>query len=169
MIDLNTVAAVVGALTGVVALLVSYLTHHRVQTIKSLDLRVELRKQIAEVTATINELPDLLTRSRKSRDAVLSALGTFRTGHHEQWKVTWAGDLETARGFADQLPSADDKFLKAKPHELEQRLLDVHALGLKATRLRDKYLAELASDDRDRDHLRASMCDRVNQAREGSR
>lgn len=150
------ITSILGAITGIAALVFSYVNHRRLQKIKALDLRIELRKQVAEVRAMIDGLPELLERARKSRDAVLAALGTLLTGYHQQvWKPACASDIETAKKLAVGVPAADETFQRASHQELEEKLLEIHALGLKAKQLRDKYLAELASDDRDREHIRA--------------
>lgn len=156
MPDPQIVTSILGAITGIAALVFTYINYRRLQKIKSLDLRIELRKQVAEVRAVIDGLPELLERAGKSRDAALSALGTLLTGYHQQvWKPAFASDIETAKNLATELPAADEVFQRASHQELEERLLEIHALGLKGKQLREKYLAELASDDRDREHIRA--------------
>jgi hypothetical protein len=153
---IGAVTGIVGAVTGIAGFVLGYVSYRRSQKLKSLDLRLELNRRLAEVRTTISELPDLLHRSKQSRDSVLAALGTFRTGAHTVWTTHWKNDLAEAQDLAKELPPADERFQQATHDDLEGQLLAVHALELKSGRIRDKYLEALAADDRDRDHIQAN-------------
>ena len=152
---IGAVAGIVGAITGIAGFVLGYISYRRSQQIKALDLRLELRKQASDLRAMVEELPDLLQRSRQSRMAVLSATGMLRTGAFEVWKAAWESDMVGARALASELPSASDNYQNSKHRDLEGKLVEVHALASKATGLRDKYLGELVADDKEREHIRA--------------
>jgi hypothetical protein len=154
---IGAITGIIGAVTGIAGAVLGYVSYRRSQQIKALDLRLELRRQVADVRAIIAELPNLLKRSKRSREAVLSALGTLRTGSHESWTAAWKNDWRVADGLARELPPGNENYDDATHQELENRLLDVHALGLQAGRLRDKYLQALAEDDREEEHIQANM------------
>ena len=151
----GAVTGLIGTITGIAGLVLGYISYRRSQQIKALDLRLELRKQVSDVRATVEALPDLLQRSRGSRVAVLSATGLLRTGAFENWKAACENDIASARAMARELPSADNNYQDSTHGDLEGKLVEVHALGSKAIRLRDKYLGELAADDKEREHIRA--------------
>jgi hypothetical protein len=69
----------------------------------------------------------------------------------------WEGDMGAARSMAGDLPDANKDYSGATHHELESSLVAVHALAGRAARLRDKYLAELAANDKQREEIRADV------------
>lgn len=152
---IGAITGIVGAVTGIAGFVLGYISYHRSQQLKALDLRLELRKQVSDLRASVEQLPDLLQRSRQSRTAVLAATGLVRTGAFESWKTTWESDMAAALALAGDLPSASDNYQDSKPGDLEAKLVEVRALAFKALRLRDKYLGELAADDKEREHIRA--------------
>jgi hypothetical protein len=160
---IGAVTGIVGAITGLAGFVLGWTNYRRLQQIKALDLRLELRKQVSDIRAVVEALPDLLERSRASRSAVVAATG-FRTGAFETWKAALESDLMTAQALASELPDADETYQRSKHQNLETKLVEVHALAAKAARLRDKYLTALASDDKEREHIRADARLRLNPA-----
>src|SRR6266850_1567817 len=71
----TTVLSYVGAVTGIVGSILGYLGYRQSRQIKSLDLRLELRKSVSDLRATVEELPGLLQRARESRAAINAARG----------------------------------------------------------------------------------------------
>jgi hypothetical protein len=159
---IGAVTGIVGAITGLAGFVLGWTNYRRLQQIKALDLRLELRKQVSDVRTVVEALPDLLERSRKSRSAVLAAKGLLQTGAFKIWKAALESDLKTAQALARELPDTDETYQRSKHQNLETKLVEVHALAVKAARLRDKYLTELASDDKEREHIRADASLRWN-------
>jgi len=153
----TTVLSYVGAVTGIVGSILGYLGYRQSRQIKSLDLRLELRKSVSDLRATVEELPGLLQRARESRAAINAARGILNTGAFEAWKETWEADITAARGLGAELPDSTDTFHRTGQSHLEAKLVAMHALAKRAGKLRDKYLEELSEDDRQRDHLREDM------------
>ena len=154
---IGAVTGIVGTITGLAGFVLGWTSYRRSQQIKALDLRLELRKQASDVRAAVEELPDLLERSRASRSAVLAAMGVLKSGAFETWKAALESDLKTAQDLARELPDADETYQLSKHQNLETKLVEVHALAAKATRLRNKYLTELAYDDKEREHIRPDV------------
>jgi hypothetical protein len=153
----TTVLSCVGAVTGIVGSILGYLGYRQSRQIKSLDLRLELRKSVSDLRATVEELPGLLQRARESRAAINAARGILHTGAFEAWKKTWEADIATARGLGAELPGSTDTLHRAGQSHLEAKLAAMHTLAKRSGKLRDKYLGELSEDDRQRDHLREDM------------
>jgi hypothetical protein len=154
---IGAVTGIVGATTGLAGLVFSWINYQRAQQIKALDLRLELRKQVCEVRAVVDELADLLQRSRKSRLAVRAAKGSAQSGAVVGWIAEWESDLKAAHDLAREVPNSDETYQHSEHPSLETKLVEVHALATKAARLRDKYQKELASDDREREDIRADI------------
>ena len=159
---IGAVTGIVGAITGLAGLLLGWTNYRRLQQIKALDLRLELRKQVSDVRAVVEALPDLMERSRASRNAVLAALGLAQSGASETWKATWESDRKAAQALAREVPDANETYHCLKHQDLETKLVEVHALATKAEGPRDKYRTALESDDKEREHIRADVRARFN-------
>ena len=154
--DIGTVTGIVGAITGPAGCVIGWISYRRSQQIKTLDLRLELRKQVSGVRVDIEALPALFERARASRIAVRSAMGRGQqSGDNLIWNAELENDLKTVQALACELPDAKETYQRSKPQKLENKLVEVHALAAKAAQLRNKYETALASDDKDRDHIRA--------------
>jgi chromosome segregation ATPase len=155
---IGTVTGIVGAISGHVGLVLGCANYRRLQQIKALDLRLELRKQVSDVRADIEALPALLDRARASRSAVRAAMGRGQqSGDNMIWKAELENDLKTMQALACELPDAKEMYQRSKPQKLENKLVEVHGLAAKAAQLRNKYETALAYDDKDRDHIRADV------------
>ena len=161
--SLTIIGAIVGTITGVAGFVLGCVNYRRLRQIKSLDLRLELRRQVLDLHTIVKGLSDLLSRSMQSRTNVRSALGTLGGGDFKTWKTSLASDMTAAGALSSDLPSASDTYKKLKPGDLEAKLVEVHVLTSTATQLRDKYREELAADDRARDHIRADSRNRARQ------
>jgi hypothetical protein len=151
------VTGIVGAITGPAALVLAWISYRRSQQFKRLDLRLELRKQVSGLRAVVEALPELSERTRLSRTAVLAAMGLSQSGPFLSFKAAWESDLKAAQDLARELPDADETYQRLKHQDLETKLVEVHALATRAAGLRDKYLASLASDTKNREHIRADV------------
>ena len=65
------------------------------------------------------------------------------------------------QALAGELPDANETYQRSIPKNLENKLVEVHALAAEATQFRNKYETALASDDKDRDYIRANVHRRV--------
>ncbi|MHB8302503.1 MAG: hypothetical protein ACYDC6_06640 [Acidobacteriaceae bacterium] len=155
---IGTVTGIVGAITGLVGLVLGWINYRRLQQIKALDLRLELRKHVSDVRAEVEALPTLLERAQASRRAVRAAMGRGQqSGDNVIWKDELGNDLKIVQALARELPDAKETYQRSEHQKLENKLVEVHALAVKVARLRDKYETALASDDKDRDHIRADV------------
>src|ERR1035438_99375 len=136
---IGTLTGIVGAITGLVGLVLGWTNYTRLQQIKALDLRLELRKLVSDVRADIEALPALLERARVSRSAVRAAMGRGQqSGDNVIWKAELENDLKTVQALACELPDAKETYQRSKPQKLENKLVEVHALvakDRKSTRL----------------------------------
>lgn len=153
---IGTVTGIVGAITGPAGCVIGWISYRRSQQIKTLDLRLELRREILGVRVEIEALSSLLERAQMSRSAVSAAMGIGQQSSANQiWKVKWENDVKALRCLARELPDAKETYERSKPKELENKLVEIHALAAKAAQLRNRYETALASDDKDRDRIRS--------------
>lgn len=152
---IGAVTGILGAITGIAGAIMGYISYRRSGEIKALDLRLELRKLEREWRTTINELPSYLEQIKKSHAAVASATGLYGSGAFKAWCMAWEEDMESAKsmlvGFQNYRLICDSN----SHAELEATLADLHIRNDAAKRLHAKYTAVLASDDREREHIRA--------------
>ena len=94
--------------------------------------------------------------------AVLAARGFAQSGIGNSWKADCETDLQAVQALACEVPRPDESFQLLKQEDLETRLVEIHALTMKAAGLRDKYSTALASDDKEREQIRADARARFN-------
>jgi hypothetical protein len=153
---LGAVTGVAGMVTGIVGAVMGYIAYRRSGEMKALDLRLQLRKAESDLRDIVERMPHLIDEARGSRLAVTSALGTLRSGAVDSFKSRCESDIALARSLGRELPPADRDYLDSDYRALEARLVQVHGLTARAVNLRDRYLSEIAKDDKDREHIRAS-------------
>ncbi len=116
---------------------------------------------MSDVRADIEALPTFLEGALASRSAVSAAMGALQSDASGIWKAALETDLTTVEALARELPDADETFQHSKPQKLENKLVEVHALAVKAARLQGKYETAFASDDKERDRIRADVRTRL--------
>jgi len=141
--------------TGIAALVLSYIASRRVRAYKTLDLRLEVRKGYSDLNTLLKqELPSLLDCALNSRVAVATARGFALGGGFEAWKTSVRNDLAAVQALARELPDTHLDYRDSNVQELESKLVEINAMKRRATALHDKYRGELEADDRDRDRIR---------------
>jgi len=153
----GVVTGVIGTITGVAGAIMGYISLRHSKQLKALDLRLELRKADSDLCADVQGLLALLELAKKSHDWVAAATGMLKSGASQQWTSDWEEDFAAVRALEGEVPEVDATYTSATPHELESKLVAVHTLASRAARLREKYRARLAADDRERDHLREDL------------
>jgi hypothetical protein len=154
---IGAATGILGAITGAAGCITGLESLRRSQQTQARDLRLELRKRLSDIRGDVDALPALFERARLSRSAVRSAMGRGpQSGDNVIWKGELENDLKTVQALTRELPDASETYQSSKPQELEDKLVEAHSLAAKAAHLRNKYETALASDDKDRDHIRAN-------------
>lgn len=148
---------IIGAITGISGAIMGYVSYRRSNSLKSLDLRLELKKAVNNVQSNFSQLEKLIERANKSREAVASAMGRLRSGIMEKWKQEVEADKSTVKLLHQNAPVVDKSYDDLTPKELESALVEAHQLQVQVDELRKKYDAAIQADDEDRKHIRESV------------
>lgn len=148
---------VVGAITGIAGAVMGYVSYRKIDGIKTLDLRLELRRAANDTRASLSALERLLEYSNRSRKAVASATGRFRSGMMQKWSEEYASDNTLVAGIQVSVPDLDENYDQLTHQELEQKLVAVHSLQNQIKSLSDKYNAAVVSDDEDRRQIKEDI------------
>jgi hypothetical protein len=147
-------SGIIGAITGIAGAIMGYIGYRRSNRIKSLDLRLELRKAVTDVQTDMDRLRTLIDKANKSRQAVFVARGLSRSGPMERWKGEVADDKAKTGELFKRAPKAENPYGKLQMKELESELVAVHKLKGEVKRLLDKYSDVIRSDDEERKQIR---------------
>ncbi|WP_223573884.1 hypothetical protein [Xanthomonas citri] len=152
----GAVAGVIGAITGVAGALLALLAFRRTGQLKSLDMRLELRRTESTLQSDIHDLLPLLERSKTSRTRLASAQSMLNSGATKHWFSQWSADM----AIADELVSSSsvldvDCFLMSQT-ELESRLVTVYKLQRRVSDLTNKYEQFLIEDEAGREQVQTN-------------
>ena len=127
MTDFATIAGIVGAITGAVALIVSIKSHVRVNAMKALDLRLELGKAFNNLDVVQSGIVGYLDSVHKSHLHVLAATGRNQSGAMKLFEEDFAKDKVRLKGFMASQPKRESSYDRYSPDELEKYLTAVHS------------------------------------------
>ena len=156
------VSGLIGAATGIAGGIMAYKSSREVNKIKSLDLRLELRKAVTDITTSYTNLNGLIDSANKSRISMAAATGRFHSGMMELWNNELETDKTTIAQIGETIPTDEEDYKDLNTAELEAKLVDVHRLQGEVTQLADKYHAAMDEDKRQGDHIREDMRARLN-------
>lgn len=148
---------IIGAITGIAGAIMGYVGYRTGTSLKSLDLRLELKKAANDVQSNLSQLDKLIGHANQSREAVASATGRYKSGMMEKWKQEVEADKNTAKQLLQNAPAADKSYDDLTPRELESTLVEVHRLQVQVDGLRNKYDAAVRADDEERKHIREDV------------
>lgn len=159
MLFVGTATGIIGAATGIAGAVMGWIAFRRSNQMKSLDLRLELRKAINEVERAVVEANELLPTANKSRERVSAARGLHGSGAMKLWEEQFRNDHAALLELAARKPNAT-ALEDLKPEELEAQLAEVHKLQLSLSAIVNKYKSTIAEDDQHRAELRQAMLNR---------
>ena len=146
--------AYIGAVTGVVAMIISVISYRRVSAMKSLDLRLEAHRTRNNAHAALDNLVELREDAINSRKAVAAAIGMSFSGAMEKWQNQWDQDKEGIKAFSSAVPGTDVDFDSLSPKDLEARIVALHRTQGSIETMIKRYQADLLSDENQRNQIR---------------
>lgn len=151
-----------GMVTGIVGAILVYLGYRKSKQIKALDLRIELKRAVANIIFDFKNLREQMEKGNKSRMAVAAAMGFLNSGRMNKWKKGFEYDQKAANELAKELPDEDTYYDHLDTNELEAKLIESHKIQRKIQKLSEKYSEEITRDDEQRKQIRENMRSRIN-------
>jgi hypothetical protein len=155
-VAVSTVTGAIGAITGVVALLVSAKNYSRVSAMKALDLRLELGRTWDNLDLVLAGIEGYLDYVHQSHERVLAATGRLRSGEMQLFSQEFEADKARLRGLLATQPKREVEYGMYTPAELERVIASVHTFQVQVSSIRGKYQKILDTDDERRTELRAA-------------
>ena len=151
------VTGVVGMLTGIAGMVTALATYRRVSHMKTLELRLELKRVENETRTVLGQLPALIGQAQGSRTSVLVAAGGLGSSAQVAWHQGFERDRVDVDALVKALPAPGDDYRALGADELESRLAAIDALRTRAARIRDKCYGTIAEDEKSREQLQPTQ------------
>lgn len=135
--------------TGIAGLVLGYLGYRRSNAIKSLDLRVELRKSIQNLNSIKITLKRKLDSALSARYNAESLNTGLQRSEITKWHINYESDLRAYEELENQIPPDSEFFNSFGPEKLESELLRVNQLIERMTLLIRNY-EELTEQENER-------------------
>ena len=153
---------IVGAITGVSGAIMGYISYRKSSQNKVLDLRLELKKAVANINSDFKILLEQMIDGDKSRMRVSSAIGMLKSGNTVKWKKELEADQATANTIEKYLPSENSNYDTLDPKSIEEKLIETYKIHQKITILSQKYREAMKWDDEQRRNIQENMRARIN-------
>jgi hypothetical protein len=160
---------IIGAITGIAGAIMGYASFRKTRSIKSMDLRIELRKAINELRLNLDQLNKVIEQANGSRRAVAAAMGVSSSSMMDHWTQSVQADKLAVQKLSEEVPAAKDDYDASDFKVLEARLVAVHQIQIQVDALLSKYNAALQSDKEKREHLRQQSAARLSNIINGPR
>jgi hypothetical protein len=149
----GAITGIIGAITGVIGAVLGLRGYRHAKAIKSLDLRIELKKYANDARLELSDLSKFIDKVHGSHVNVSAVIGTLNSGGMEAWKEQRARDAKEVRALGDDLPPADRDYAQLPDADLEAQLVAVHKTLSRARQLRQHYQRRLELDDKERERI----------------
>ena len=149
---------IIGTITGIAGAIMGFIGYQKANSLKSLDLRLEIRRAVSDARSLIGELPGMIESANGSRQAVAAGFGLSTSGWMEQWANDIQADRNRLQELSNGAPAANETFLTLSHAGLEAELVSVHKLQTELNQLRSKYEQAVQADDEARRQIRADQC-----------
>jgi uncharacterized coiled-coil DUF342 family protein len=144
----------VGMLSGIIGVGVALFSNWKVNKIKSLDLRLELKKLVLNINSNLVQLDELMDLANSSRTNMSAARGRTTSGEMVKWKDEYQKALSIKDTLLQNAPDPSNKYTNLSPHKLENKLIELFDYAGKVNTLCDKYKQEIQKDEEDRKQLK---------------
>lgn len=154
MADFATITGSIGAITGVIALIVSIKSYARVSAMKALDMRLELNKAFDNLDIVLSGIEGYLDYVHQSHIRVLAATSRLQSGEMKPFEEEFERDKKRLRSLLGTQPRRESSYGSHAPSELETIIASVHAFHVQVSELRAKYQRLFESDEGRRKEIR---------------
>ncbi len=136
----------IGAITGVAGSIMGFVSLKKVNAIKAIDLRIELKKLSSAVRVSLEELDARMRQSDLSRRRSLAARGMFKSSMMDQWQARLEEDQQKVSSLTSEIAKAMADVDALGIEHLEHRLAYMHETLLRIQSLAESYKEALDSD-----------------------
>ena len=151
----------VGMITGIAGAIMGFVSIRKVKQIKALDLRIELKRAVANINSDFKKLLEQMIEGDKSRMAVSSAIRMLKSGNTKKWKDELEADQAAAKDLEKELPNEKANYDHLDPKGLEDKLIEAHKIHRKISNLSEKYHEAMKWDNEQRRNIREDMRARI--------
>lgn len=155
------ISGLIGAITGIAGAIMGFLGYRKANSLKSLEMRLDLQRNATNLHSSYAELENLIDSANQSRIRIAAATGRFHSG----MMVIWNNELETDKAtivqIGETIPTGNERYENLNTEELASRLVDAHRIQGQINQLMNKYNASIREDDNRRDHLREDVQTRI--------
>ena len=155
MADFAAIAGILGAMTGIVALIISIKSYLLVATMKAIDMRLELEKAFINLDLVTSGIDSYLDFVHQSHTRVFAATGLNQSGAMKLFEEDFAKNRARLRGLLGSQPRRKSSYDGHSPRDLENLLVEVHALHVQIAAIREKYQKLFESDEERQAEIRA--------------
>ena len=151
------ITGVVGAATGIAGAVMGYISLRRSTKLKSLDLRLELRKSISNLSGSIVFIKNFITTAYSLKKDVAAAAGRLSSSNMDYWQKQVDEDRILIEHLLEKFPDTTETLSELNTEELEAKLVEVHSLQNQINYIREKYESSFHMDDDERKRLEDSQ------------
>ena len=155
MIDIGTISGLIGAVAGILGLIMGYIAYRRSNELKKSDRRLDLQKITNDTRIAGADLLEIVELAIRSRRAINSAIGMFRSGAMKKYESRHETDSKRASELFQQVATrAEETDYSAKSlKELEQELVEIHRIKSEIDHLISRYKESMQEDKEKRHRL----------------
>ncbi|MEW8288780.1 MAG: hypothetical protein AB2697_22600 [Candidatus Thiodiazotropha endolucinida] len=132
-------AGIVGAITGISGAILGLKSYRKANEIKSLDLRLELRKAINNANTSIDALVHLIPAANLAVERNLAARGLTGSSFKDNWVREYTIDEEKFRQICQKIGMYDHPIDDYSHEKLEMELSRIHQIQNVLDQMVDKY------------------------------
>ena len=144
----------IGMVSGVIGVLVASFSLHKTNKIKTLDLRIELRRSVLDLNLLHEALEETLQKAKKSRENMSAAMGRFRSGGMKAWLDQHSKDVGVWLEMNQSLPAKDCSYKSLNSEQLEQNIVETHEQQRILKFIEDRYINSINEDQKNGEFLR---------------
>ena len=153
-------------ITGIIGAVTGLISYRRTKRIKLLDMRIQLKKEIATLKADLKQIKPLLQKADTSRRDVAGLTGRISSSFMQNWN----SEIKKDRQSISQIESKVDEFLPInyqhmKEPEMENVLIEIYTLIRDLQDYYKKYNLSLSEDDSTRKDLNRKWEERLKEER----
>jgi len=129
----------------------------KVDAMKSLDMRLELRKAITQLNLTAKKLPGIIQFADYSKKAVAAAKGVLHSGGTKRWNDGLERYKNQLSEITNRIPNFGENYEGLSPSDLENFIVGAHALQTQLNEIERYFQDSLDLDNEARKEMKADI------------